>query len=277
MSSINHKWVILSVLIHAAALFGAGLGSGPLEAGAPAALSVTLLPSLPEEAAGEEGPAGPPPFTRALEPEMAESGRKEKAPDLRTAPPRCELSVEPRKASAQEDLPADPEETGMPTVTEPGAHPDAAVPSPEPADAASSGRTEAAKGGEGMPRAFSPGTGSRPSGPFLRVSSASPADGLPGGESGAGYVPPQILSLPEPPYPPLSRRIGEEGRVVVEVKIGAEGRILGAEVIESSSHSRLDRAALKAAGQVSFRPATASGAPVESRMSVAYRFELEGR
>jgi len=65
--------------------------------------------------------------------------------------------------------------------------------------------------------------------------------------------------------------------VVVEVKIGAGGRILGAEVIESSSHSRLDRAALKAAGQVSFHPATASGTPVESRISVAYRFELEGR
>lgn len=277
MSGINHKWVILSFLIHGAVLFGAGLVSGPLEAGAPPACSMTLLPWFPEEAAGDEGLVGTQPFTEALEPEKAESGRKEEPPDLRTASPRPEPPFEPRHAPVQEDLPVDPEEKGMSMAAGPGAHPDTAVPSPETAYAAFSERTGASRGTEGMPRAFSPGEGSREAGPFHRASSPSPPDGFPGGGSGAdsGASPARILSLSKPVYPVLSRRAGEEGKVVVEVRVGPDGGILGAEVIESSSHSRLDRAALKAAGQVSFRPATESGAPVESRMSVAYHFRLE--
>lgn len=87
----------------------------------------------------------------------------------------------------------------------------------------------------------------------------------------------RVLSLPEPVYPVLSRKRGEEGRVIIQVEISAEGKVLKAQISRSSSYSRLDSAALKAIQDAVFAPAIEHGAPVESLTKVAYRFELEGR
>ena len=92
---------------------------------------------------------------------------------------------------------------------------------------------------------------------------------------GPDLVEAQILSLPEPMYPVLSRKRGEEGRVVLEVSISAEGRVHSAEIQTSSSYSRLDRAALDAAKMAIFRSATEFGVPVQSERTIAYRFELK--
>ncbi|MCJ7500858.1 energy transducer TonB, partial [bacterium] len=85
----------------------------------------------------------------------------------------------------------------------------------------------------------------------------------------------QILFLPEPAYPVLCRKRGEEGRVMLEITISAEGGVRSAEIQTSSSYSRLDRAALDAAKMAIFRPATEFGVPVQSERTIAYRFELE--
>jgi protein TonB len=92
---------------------------------------------------------------------------------------------------------------------------------------------------------------------------------------GLPLVKARILSLPEPAYPVLSRKRGEEGKVIIEVEISAQGKVLKARVAESSSYPRLDRAALKAVESAAFLPATQYSAPVESVTKVAYRFELK--
>lgn len=92
---------------------------------------------------------------------------------------------------------------------------------------------------------------------------------------GPELVEAEALSLPEPVYPILSRKRGEEGRVVLEVTISAEGGVRGAEIFQSSSFRRLDRAALEAVKIAAFNPATEFGIPVESELKIAYRFELE--
>jgi TonB family protein len=92
---------------------------------------------------------------------------------------------------------------------------------------------------------------------------------------GPGLVEAEVLTLPEPVYPVLSRKRGEEGRVVVQTEISAKGKVLKAQVTESSSFPRLDRAALEAVKMAAFNPATEYGVPVESERTVAYRFELE--
>jgi TonB family protein len=94
---------------------------------------------------------------------------------------------------------------------------------------------------------------------------------------GPDLVEAQILSLPEPAYPVLCRKRGEEGRVVIEIEISAKGKVLKARVTSSSSYSRLDSAALKAIQGAAFAPATEYRVPVESTTKVAYRFELEGK
>jgi len=92
---------------------------------------------------------------------------------------------------------------------------------------------------------------------------------------GPDLVQAQILFLPEPAYPVVSRKRGEEGRVVLEVSISAEGEVRRAEIQTSSSYSRLDRAALDAVKMAIFRPATEFGVPVQSERTIAYRFELK--
>ena len=87
----------------------------------------------------------------------------------------------------------------------------------------------------------------------------------------------QILFLPEPAYPVLCRKRGEEGRVVIEIEISAKGKVLKAEVANSSSYAKLDRAAQKAVERGSFIPAMEFGRPVESQRTVAYVFRLENK
>jgi protein TonB len=84
-----------------------------------------------------------------------------------------------------------------------------------------------------------------------------------------------IVSLPEPAYPVRSRQLGEEGRVTLKVEISAEGGVRRAEVVESSTYDRLDRAALDAARLARFSPVTDPGSPAAWERTVAYTFRLE--
>jgi protein TonB len=54
----------------------------------------------------------------------------------------------------------------------------------------------------------------------------------------------QYLQNPKPAYPSLSKRLGEQGRVVIRVFIEADGSAKRAEIKQSSGFDRLDQAAL---------------------------------
>ncbi len=92
---------------------------------------------------------------------------------------------------------------------------------------------------------------------------------------GPDLVEAEALSLPEPSYPILSRKRGEEGRVIIEIEISAKGKVLRAQIARSSSYTGLDRGALEAVKEADCSPATEFGLPVESELKVAYRFELK--
>lgn len=85
------------------------------------------------------------------------------------------------------------------------------------------------------------------------------------------------IHLPRPVYPVVSRRRAEEGRVVVEVKVGPDGRALDWRLDRSSGYERLDRAAMAAVRGAVFSPATGSGGARESIRQVVYTFRLEDR
>jgi protein TonB len=67
------------------------------------------------------------------------------------------------------------------------------------------------------------------------------------------------LSNPPPTYPALSLRLGEQGKVMVRVQIGKNGRALQARVAESSGFDRLDQAALRAVLNWRYVPGTVDG------------------
>ena len=67
------------------------------------------------------------------------------------------------------------------------------------------------------------------------------------------------LNNPVPPYPPVSKRLGEEGTSVVRIYVGADGLPQKAELRTSSGFERLDAAALAAVMKWRFKPGTRGG------------------
>ena len=101
------------------------------------------------------------------------------------------------------------------------------------------------------------------------VTSPAPASSAPRTISKVEYIrPPQVE------YPALSRRIGEQGRVLLRVLIGREGRAERVEVQVSSGSQRLDDAAVKAAREALYRPYAENGVAISVWALVPTSFEL---
>jgi periplasmic protein TonB len=83
------------------------------------------------------------------------------------------------------------------------------------------------------------------------------------------------LNNPAPAYPPLSRRLGEQGRVVVRVLIGIDGTASQAEIRNSSGFERLDQAALKTVLKWRYVPGKRAGVPEAMWFNVPINFVLE--
>lgn len=85
----------------------------------------------------------------------------------------------------------------------------------------------------------------------------------------------EYLNNPAPTYPRLSRRLGEQGKVLLRVRVTVEGR--AAQIIEaqSSGSTRLDEAARQAVRQWRFVPAQRGGRSVEAWVIVPIVFTLE--
>ena len=83
------------------------------------------------------------------------------------------------------------------------------------------------------------------------------------------------LSNPKPAYPALSRRLGEQGRTVVRVLIGADGQPHKAELQASSGFDRLDRAALETVMRWRYVPGKRGEVPEAMWFNVPINFVLE--
>lgn len=83
------------------------------------------------------------------------------------------------------------------------------------------------------------------------------------------------LKNPAPPYPPLSRRMGEEGKVVLRVSVTPQGTADHIEIRTSSGSERLDQSALKTVRNWKFIPAKRGDAAVQSWVLVPIIFKLE--
>ncbi len=84
------------------------------------------------------------------------------------------------------------------------------------------------------------------------------------------------LHNPEPKYPPLSRRLGEEGRVLLKVRVTPEGLPAAVDLEKSSNFERLDEAAKQTVARWRFVPAKRGDQPIEASVIVPIVFRLEG-
>lgn len=75
-------------------------------------------------------------------------------------------------------------------------------------------------------------------------------------------------------YPPLSRRLSEQGIVTVHFTVQADGSVSGVAVAKSSGFSRLDDAAIECASKWRYFPATNGGKPIAVATEANVRYQL---
>ncbi len=82
-------------------------------------------------------------------------------------------------------------------------------------------------------------------------------------------------SVPEPFYPNLSRRMGEEGKTLVRLFINESGAVEKVALAQSSGIHRLDQAALEAGMKVRCKPFIEFGKAIKVTAIQPYIFRLE--
>lgn len=83
------------------------------------------------------------------------------------------------------------------------------------------------------------------------------------------------LQNPKPGYPAMSKRLGEQGKVVVRVLIGVDGTAQKAEIRQSSGFDRLDQAALATTQRWRYVPGKRGGVAEAMWFNVPINFVLE--
>lgn len=79
----------------------------------------------------------------------------------------------------------------------------------------------------------------------------------------------------EPEYPPTSRRLGEQGSVVLQVLVDVDGRVIDAKLLQSSGYDRLDQAALAGVkNDYRFLPGTIDGQPQQMWYTFKFNWKL---
>lgn len=120
--------------------------------------------------------------------------------------------------------------------------------------------------------------------PVVHAPPAPPAPPTPSPAPPAPPAPPRIelpssnaayLNNPRPSYPAISRRMGEQGKVVLRVFIDAEGQPQEIEIKQSSGYERLDQQALQAVRRWRFTPGKRNGIAEAMWNIVPINFVLE--
>ena len=83
------------------------------------------------------------------------------------------------------------------------------------------------------------------------------------------------LQNPRPPYPPISRRLNEQGKTTVRVLIGVDGLPQRSEIVKSSGFERLDQAAMATVMRWRYVPGKRGGVPEAMWFNVPINWVLE--
>jgi len=203
-----------------------------------ATLHVAALAGLFRDATPTAPPAATPLMARLVVEEQARS-----APPAAT-PPAPRPAPRPRPASHRQ---AAPTTAPAPVAEAPVAEAPVTMPSAEP----------------------TPTPTAAPAAPKAPAATAPAAVPVSAPRFDAAY-----LNNPPPAYPPLSRRLGEEGRTVLRVFVDADGRPARSELATSSGSPRLDQAALAAVARWRFVPARQGETAVGAWVLVPIAFTL---
>ena len=88
-------------------------------------------------------------------------------------------------------------------------------------------------------------------------------------------APPKPHKTIKPDYPKGARQRGEQGEVILEIRVNAAGIVDRVDVVSSCGFSELDEAAVRAARTARFTPAKSGGSPVASTARLQLDFKLK--
>ena len=88
-------------------------------------------------------------------------------------------------------------------------------------------------------------------------------------------APPHPKRNIRPDYPKGARQRGEQGDVILEIRVNAEGTVDDVRVATSSGFAELDEAAIRAAKAAKFSPARSGHDPVASTARLKLQFKLK--
>ncbi|NQW94401.1 MAG: energy transducer TonB [Polaromonas sp.] len=192
---------------------------------------------------------------------LSQSIEPPKPKEVRPAPPSAAqiapapVNAQVKKAIAQPPLVA---ATAPPAIAYPAPLANAHVANSASANAAAGVSTQQpAQASIAAPAAAAPA-----------VVGAQPIVQLP--SSSADY-----LQNPLPAYPPISRRLNEQGRTMLRVLIGADGKPQASEIAKSSGFARLDDAALATVMRWRFVPGKRGGVAEAMWFNVPINWVLE--
>ena len=192
------------------------------------------------------------------------------APQPPTPPKLKEEKVEPPPEPPPKPQPR-PEPSTKPKPTPP---PPTPTPTPRPKltqSASALSQPESAPEPSAAPAPAAPAPPASPAAPAVTAAPAAAAAALTAARFDAAY-----LNNPSPAYPMLSRRLREEGEVMLRVLVAADGQAKRIEVRTGSGSNRLDRAAEDAVARWRFVPARRGDSAVEAWVLVPIVFKLKG-
>ncbi len=80
----------------------------------------------------------------------------------------------------------------------------------------------------------------------------------------------------QPPYPPISVRLGEQGSTLIEVNINTEGNVTECSVVKGSGSERLDGASCDwVKGHWRWQPPTLNGQPTAAKTQINVTWNLK--
>jgi protein TonB len=186
------------------------------------------------------------------------------------APPRPLMVslIEPRVEAPQPQVKPEPKPQLPKPVAKPLPTPVLAVkPTPAPIPQTVAAPSEPTPLSEPVPEVLPP--------PAPVAEAPKPAPSLPPAPAPTPPHPANYLANPKPSYPALSKRLGEEGTVRVNILVNPDGSVARLELERSSVHPRLERSAMEIVqSSWKFAPARQGGMPVAAWVIVPIQFTL---
>jgi len=250
-----HVLVIALLLSH----FGWLSGSDPeADPDASAGQSGIVIPVTLETAERPEKVVSPAPEPEPKvqpKPESEPEPKPETTPEPETKPepevkPEPELETQPEPENSASERSAETKTETQPIPAKP----------PAPASPQSATQPSTKLGGSSSESSLSSGGAQHNTEPIALPLTPAQVD-------------PNYLHRPNPGYPALSKRLREEGTVVLRVNLDAQGVVQGIAIEKSSDAQRLDQAALDAVRQWRFIPAKKGQQAVPSTALVPIEFK----